>query len=374
MICYHYAPAADGGAERQAQQLAEALAARGRTVGVVTTGGTGAPARETLNGVHVRRVGTVARRGLVSLTFLPSLAVFLLTRGRRYAVWHVHQAFYHYLIAVALARLLGRRCVVKTAASGPYGDIARLRGSKLGGAVLRALPAAHAVVSLNRELSGELAQVGVDRQRARIIRNGVDLERWRPPGDRERAAARRAFGVPSDAVLVVYVGRLARPKGVDVLLDAWRRLEQRPTSGQLLLAGDGQDGAEYRRFAAAHLRHARFLGRLPDVQELLRGADVLVLPSLSEGLSNAVLEAMAMGLPVVATRIAGLDEQVQDGVTGLLVPAGDAAALGAALERLMNDPDRRVALGRAGRGVVERQFSFATMVAAYEDLYREVTG
>jgi glycosyltransferase involved in cell wall biosynthesis len=372
MVCYQYAPAADGGAERQAQRLAEALVSRGHAVGVVTTRCAGAPTREQLAGVDVYRIWTVSRKGLVSLTFLPALVLFLLSRGRRFDVWHVHQAYYHYLIARWIARLLGKRCIVKAAASGPFGDLARLRTSKLGGIVLRAIPSADAVVSLNRELSRELQQAGVAR--ARVIRNGVDLSAFTPASGEERGAARRALGLASDATVVAFVGRLTHAKGVDTLLDAWRRVEAADAPGRcwLFLAGDGDEGATYRQRATAELRRATFLGRVKDIRPVLRATDILVLPSRSEGLSNAVLEAMAMGVPVLATHIGGLDEQVVDGVTGVLVAPGDAQALADGLGRLLGDAALQRRLGRQGRATAEQDFAFSRTVDAYEQLYQEL--
>lgn len=374
MICYQYAPAADGGAERQAQQLAEALASRGHVVGVATTRVPGAPAREMLGGVDVHRIWSASRLGWVSLTFIPSLVLFLLSHGRRFDVWHVHQAYYPYLVAVCLARVLGKRCVVKAAASGPFGDVARLRRSRLGAVVLRAIPAADAVVSLNRELSGELAQIGVSSARARVISNGVDLRAFAPPAAVERAEARRLLGMASDAVTVAFVGRLAHEKGIDVLLDAWRAVEQADQTAQswLLLAGEGRLGAAYRQRAASELRRVSFLGRLPDVRVLLRAADVVVLPSRSEGLSNAVLEAMAMAVPIVATRIGGLDEQVEDGITGILVPSGSPASLAEALLQLIRDSDQRRRMGARGRASVEQKFPLSSTIDAYQRLYEDL--
>lgn len=374
MVCYHYAPAADGGAERQAQRLAEALVAQGHTVGVVTTRAPGVARRERLGGVEVHRVWTVWRRGWVSLTFLPALALFLLLRGRRYDVWHVHQAYYHFLVAICVARLLGKRCVVvKAAASGPHGDVARLRASTLGGAVLRLLPRANAVVSLNRELSAELEGVGVAAGRARVIRNGVDLGAFVPPTAAERETARGALGLGRDAVAVVFVGRLSASKGVHLLLDAWRLVEAADAMGRwhLLLAGDGEEAAALQSRVASEVMRVRLLGRLPDVRGLLRAADVLVLPSQSEGLSNAVLEAMAMVVPIVGTQIGGLEEQVDDGVTGVLVRA-DADSLAAGLLRLVQDPDLRRRMGAAGRSAVERGFALTHTVGAYQQLYQEL--
>jgi len=142
----------------------------------------------------------------------------------------------------------------------------------------------------------------------------------------------------------------------------------------LILAGDGPNAGAYRARADAQLRNVRFLGKVSDVREVLRAADALVLPSLSEGLSNAVLEAMAMGLPVVATRIGGLTEQVEDRVSGLLVEATNPIALAEAIRRLLGDSDLRTRLGQAARRAAGQRFSIEAMVDAYDQLYEALSG
>jgi len=371
MISYQYAPMLDGGAERQAQRLAEGLAARGRRVGVVTARYPGLPRQEVLNGVRVHRVWALPKRHRLTITFIPSIARFLCTEGLAYEIWHAHQAYYNAWVSILLGRVFNKRCLVKAAASGPYGDVARLRRARLGRWVLRALPDADAFVSLNNELTQELLSAGIESKRVRVIPNGVDSSWFAPPTPTERAAARDSIGVPQTAPVAAYVGRLAQEKGVDVLLDAWQAIGDTPDSAgsTLILAGDGPNAGAYRARADAQLRNVRFLGKVSDVREVLRAADALVLPSLSEGLSNAVLEAMATGLPVVATRIGGLTDQVEDRVTGLLVEPADSRALGEAIGALLSNHQWRVRMGHAGRQVAVQRFGVEAMVDAYEQLY-----
>src|SRR6266540_1454521 len=339
MVTYQYAPAADGGAARQAQLLAEGLAARGRRVGVVTARYPGTPRFEQLGGVEVHRVWAIPKRGGFSATFLPSLARFLLIHGRAYEIWHAHQAFYNAGVALSLARLVGRRCVVKDAASGPYGDIARLGRIRFGGWVRNRLLTADAVISLNSEMTSELMSAGIDSERIRRIPNGVDCERFSPPSRERRRDARSELGISEDALLTVFAGRLAEDKGTDYLIDAWRSVEQQCVvePWTLIVAGDELRAGEYRGRGERELKRARFVGKVPDVRPLLHAADLLVHPSLAEGLSNIVLEAMAVGLPVVGTRTAGLEEQIEDGVTGVLVPPRDSEALAGAVIALLRD-------------------------------------
>jgi glycosyltransferase involved in cell wall biosynthesis len=371
MISYQYAPASDGGAARQAQLLAESLAARGRRVGVATARFPRTLAFERIAGVEVHRVWAIPEPGRFSATFIPSLARFLLFNGRRYDIWHAHQAFYNAGVALRLARVLGRKCIVKDAASGPFGDMARLRHIRLGEWVRQGLIRADGVISLNAEMTEELQMAGVSPTRIYRIPNGVDCDGYRPPSPDRRRAARAALGIPPNGVLALFAGRLAEDKGTEYLLDGWRRVEER-SSGQpwsLVVAGEALKPGEYRERWEDALHTARFVGKVPDVRPLLHAADVLVHPSLSEGFSNIVLEAMACGLPVVGTRTAALNEQVEDGVTGLLVPPRDAEALAGAIVEILPDAERRARMGHAGRLRAQSRYAIPSILDAYEEMY-----
>ncbi len=179
----------------------------------------------------------------------------------------------------------------------------------------------------------------------------------------------------SEHIVIGWVGRMERVKAPALLLEAFlalaaRRPEWR-TRLRLLLAGDGSQRAalEARVREAGADDRVWFAGARDDVPAILRGLDLFALPSLAEGISNTVLEAMASGLPVVATRVGGNAELVAEGETGLLVPAGDEAALCTALETLCTDAERRQAMGRAARTHVEQCFSLHTMAARYAGVY-----
>ena len=170
--------------------------------------------------------------------------------------------------------------------------------------------------------------------------------------------------------MLLVMAALVRRKGIDVLLDALARLSCPPA---LLVAGEGEERpALEARASALGLAGVRFLGQRADKGDLLAACDVLVLPSRQEGLGVAALEAMAAGRAVVASDVGGLGQAVVEGVTGLLVPPGDAAALAEAVARLARDPALRASLGAAGPARVEQGFRAECMVASYEALYREV--
>lgn len=221
---------------------------------------------------------------------------------------------------------------------------------------------AHAVVANSGAAAQQLRQEGVAADRIHVIANGVQLDGFAP----ENTAR------PLTTILTV--ANLRREKAHEILFDAFARIAPRHPSIRLSIAGDGPRAAELMALAAS-LRIADrvdFLGHRDDVHRLLGEADLFVLPSRSEAFPNSVLEAMAAGLPVIASRVGGLPELVEPGRTGLLVAADDPTALAAAIEHLLNDPPRARALGDAARRTIAEHYSFDRMVHAFEDLYRSL--
>jgi glycosyltransferase involved in cell wall biosynthesis len=203
------------------------------------------------------------------------------------------------------------------------------------------------------------------------IYNGVDVTRFPVASVQATAQARRAIGMPVGVPLVGSLGRLHPQKGFSDLLTAFAQVRQRVSSVRLFVAGDGElrDDLEAQARSLGIAAAVTFAGVRADVSEILAALDVFVLPSLWEGMPNAVLEAMAAGLPVVATAVGGTPEVVVDRVTGLLVPPQDPGALARAIERLLRDPGLRRTMGRAGRRRVERHFHIQETVRQVQDLY-----
>jgi len=206
-----------------------------------------------------------------------------------------------------------------------------------------------------------------------VIHNGLDLSRF---DGRSKAGERTRLGLPGDAPIVAVVANLIHYKGHRWFLEAWADIVRRIPNAVALLAGDGplRPTLEDTTRRLGLDRSVRFLGRCQDVEGVLAAADVLVHPSLEEGFSNAILEAMGASRPVIATRVGGNPEAVEDGVTGLLVPSRDSPALARATLDLLGDPVRASALGAAGRRRVEQEFTLSRMVARYEQVYAEMVG
>lgn len=206
--------------------------------------------------------------------------------------------------------------------------------------------------------------------RLSVIPNGVDVERYTQAVDRN--AVRASIGVAPEAPLAIVVAKLMTQKGHAVLLDALPGVLDRVAGLRVVLVGEGElrDALEARVAGAGLQDSVTFAGNRGDIAQLLAASDLFVLPSLWEGLPMALLEAMASGLPVVATAVSGTREVIEDGRSGILVPPGDAPALGAAMIAVLERPETAAALGAAARSRVEDCYSARAQAQRHAELYR----
>jgi len=225
-----------------------------------------------------------------------------------------------------------------------------------------------ATCELVRQVEIERARVSSDK--VITIYNGIDVQGY-SASPLAAARVRQTFNVPADALLMGTVGRLHRAKGLADLLAALAQVRERIPTVRLLLVGDGElrGELEAQTQSLGLSSVVTFAGIRADVPEILAALDIFVLPSLWEGMPLVLLEAMAASLPVVVTAVGGTPEVVVDGVTGLLVPPRDPAALAQAIIRLLRDPDLRRRMGRAGRRQIEQHFAIGETVRQVEALY-----
>ncbi|HET6828962.1 MAG TPA: glycosyltransferase, partial [Ramlibacter sp.] len=197
----------------------------------------------------------------------------------------------------------------------------------------------------------------------------VDVGRFRPDPV-ARAAVRADLGLADGDIAVLYLGRLHRDKGLAELGDAFAELAARRPALHLLLAGPDEGALALLQNATLAFRdRVHVIGLTREPQKYMAAADVFCLPSYREGFGLSLLEAAAAGVPCVASRIYGITDAVEDGVTGLLVPVRDAAALAEGLRRLVDDPDLRARMGEAARLRATRRFSSGVLLAAWRELY-----
>jgi glycosyltransferase involved in cell wall biosynthesis len=347
-----------GGQERVALDLAIGQRARGHEVAVLSLAPPpDGPMAEEFAQAGVA-VGRVAKRpGGIDPTLVPRLALEL--RRRRADVVHTHNPL-PLIYGAPAARLVGAAAIHTKHGRNPGG-----RGHRL----LRRAAAqlVHAFVAVSETTAEQARELG-DAPLAKLhtIPNGIRLDRY-APDPAARAAVRAELGL-GEAWVVGTVGRFDSYKNQAMLVRAMAPLLSADV--RLVLVGDGDARAEVEAAAAAlpEPRWVVLTGRRMDVPRLVHAFDVFALPSKTEGLPLVVPEAMAAGLPIVATAVGGLPGVVDEGVTGLLVPV-DEQALGAALARLAHDRELARALGQKAREVALARYSYDRMVDAYLELY-----
>lgn len=225
------------------------------------------------------------------------------------------------------------------------------------------------LLAVSRRLAERMAsEVGIPPAAVSVIPNGVDLARFSTV---DRGSARGSFGLSGDVMAIGHAGRLVEVKDQASLVEAAARLKADGLSFRVLIAGEGPLRAALESQISAHglADHVRLLGHVPDIERFYAALDVFVLCSRSEGMPNTILEAMAAGVSVIATRVGGADELVVDGTTGFLIPPGRPDSLASSLETLARNQQQRVALGAAGRSRAVQEFSVGGMLDSYRTLY-----
>lgn len=366
-----------GGYERAAERLSAALAARGHAVMVIAERRDNSwSAHEERDGVQIRRLWCLYRPRLHMMTSLMAFARFLLIQGRRFQIWHIHQYGLHAGLAVVLGMLLRRPVVLKLTSSGAQGIERAIDGLPMARLMKSLLRRVDAVVATTRETQVEAMAFGIPGSRVHVLGNGVDTQVFGPRSDTERVRVRAEFDIVASGV-VVFVGRLSEAKNPDGLLRAWKlALPRLPEGWKLVLVGDGPMRTKLVRFASDQglASSVLFVGQQDNVEAWLGAASIYVLTSHREGLSNATLEAMACGLPVVSTRVSGSVEILEETNAGLVVEIGQMDQLADALARLAADPALRKQMGSAGRTVIEKRYSIESIAARHEQLYCSLLG
>jgi glycosyltransferase involved in cell wall biosynthesis len=233
--------------------------------------------------------------------------------------------------------------------------------------------AAMVTVNSTAALGFVASYYGVPSGKMRFVPNGVEPLGDRLPGKRE---AREQLGLHPTAPVLLGLFRLSPEKELGLFCGVAEAAFEGISEGHCLIAGDGPERARLQERVASSSRPELFslLGARDDVPRLLAAADMLMITSRSEGMPNSVLEAMSAGLPVVATRVGGLPDIVEQGATGHLREAGDREGLAAACRELLANKEIRTVMGQRAKAAAEQSFSVECMVAAYERIYGELLG
>ncbi|HWP21004.1 MAG TPA: glycosyltransferase [Burkholderiaceae bacterium] len=359
-----------GGAETQVRTLGRHMMSRHLDVSVVVPMVPYGPqrARDTVDGIAVVRIAYPRLPIVGALSMLLKLCWLLWVRRHEYAVIHAHIAGNMAAVSCMMGRLLGKPVVVKlTGMTEMSGGVLDPHPSLRNRLKKRALRWADYYQATSSRIGRLLVDSGFEPGKVRLIPNAVDTERFLRVG-RDEALRRELCG---DRPLAgIYVGRLAPEKGLELLLEGWARVFGARRDASLILVGDGRlrDTLAGRARALGIADQVHFVGPSDAVERYLAVADFGVLTSLSEGLSNTLLEYMASGLPVVGSRVSGTEDFVRPGETGWLFEPGDVDGFERVLREVAVAPPG--ALRRMGRNARDMVVSSASISAVAEQLTR----
>jgi glycosyltransferase involved in cell wall biosynthesis len=376
-----------GGGEVQARNLAcDLMAAGARAIVISRRTDDKLARREDVDGVPVYRVGPSGKGRSKKWSLVSAVVPPLFKLRDQYDVILVCGYRILGIPAVVVSKLLGKRCVLKADSNGEMSGAFFAAGLAQHGmtpsswiarsfvwARNHILRRADAFVAISSTIAAELEAHGVARARIHAIPNGVDTHLFRPVTPSEKMALRHRLGLSPTMRIAVYTGRLVSYKGLPLLLRAWKEIQTRHASVGLVLVGSGgldmhNCEADLRQYVAAHGLGSSvfFTGNVRNVHEYLQAADLFVFPTEKEAFSVSLIEAMACGLPCVATTVGGANDIVIDRHNGLLVPPSDLGRLLAAIDALLSDTSQVTALGamaaqtareRCAREMVARQYA-----------------
>lgn len=383
-----YHPVAGGG-ESQARELARGLVLRGHSVLVITRRSSREfQPVESVDGAKVMRVPPAGPGHLKKWGLIPSCLWALVRARNEYDAVVVCGFRVLGIPAVLATRWLKKGCTLKADSLGEMsGDYFTSGLTKVGLSAesplfrvflqLRNLlyRKAGAFVAISEVIVQELLDSGVDPARIHVIPNSVDIERFKPVTESEKRNLRKDLGLPEDRMIATFTGRLVSYKGLKTLLQVWQELPAKGDPALLVLVGSGgldihNCEEELKDFVRTHRLKSEvvFAGEVARVEAYLQASDLFVFPSENEAFGISVIEAMAVGLPVLSSDTGGLAGIIESGRTGLAFPAGDERALADGLERLLLDAELRGALGRAAREAAVADYSSQRIVDGYATL------
>lgn len=362
--------------------VAAALAGRVRFSVVTTAVDPALPLTEVVDDVPVYRVPVDVRSPMSKATAAARLVWRLAERRHAFDLVHLHGCSQKNVAVTVVARALRTPIALTLHTAGQDEPQIVRRRSRLG---YWALTSADLVLSVSPYLSDRYRDAGLPEARLRLTPNGIDTKRFRPASASERVELRRALGWPADQPVVLFVGFFSRDKRPDLLFRAWRRLAAAggPPVRLVYVGATGPTYYEIDPALASQIRtdaagmgaadRVELVEPTHEIERYLRAADVFVLPSVRESQGVALLEAMACGLPSIASRLPGAtDVLIADGADGRLFPPDDEAALAAALQAVLSDRPGAAAMGTRARDTVVARYDIAQAAERWRTAYADV--
>ena len=382
-----------GGGETQTRSLVRGLIANDLDVFVLTRqSDPNFEKIEQIDGTVVYRLPPVGSQHLKKWGLLPTSLLNLVRLRQHYDLIFVSGFRVIGVGAVIAARLLGKKCILKADSSGemsgkfftdglskfklnldsrPFRLLLQIRNS-----ILRR---SDGFVAISSEIAGELVGCGVAPAKAIQIPNSVDTELFHPVSEDAKVALRHKLDLPLDRTIITYTGRLVSYKGLPLLLRVWRQLSKQYDDVLLLLVGEGgldihNCENELRGYVDAHglQDSVEFTGAVQDVHVYLQASDIFVFPTESEAFGISLIEAMACGLPVVASKVGGIKDILVDEQYGTVIEPGNFNQILSALIQLVSLPEKRGELGNAARRTVTARYRSDVIAVEYTRLFKNI--
>jgi glycosyltransferase involved in cell wall biosynthesis len=373
MYCPFFPPQYSGAA-KQALALAARLRILNHKIEFVTIRDADLPDHDLWEGFPVHRLEVNGRRNN-EFPLWWRLFCFAWHNRNRFDIFHVHGAHYLNSVAGPISRIVGWRSIVKATMSND--DLYGLNKSAAGFLHHLFLKNINAYVAISRNLQSEFEIRGFQHDRIYHIPNGVDTNRFQPADEQEKADLREKLGLPVYRRIFLSVGVFDNRKNIGWLVREWDRQNGYGVDGFLLAIGpqsrEDRDGSLFnslRQIARKPNSNMQVLDYSDKIEFYYRAADFFILPSTNEGLPNVILEAMASGLPCLATRSPGSKDLVIEGKTGFLYTLNSAADFADKLAQLANN--RVVEMGRSARHEVQTKYSLDKIALVYSDLYQKL--
>ena len=366
MIIQSYYPRL-GGAERQIMSLAPLLKNLGAEITVYTRQYPGMAQEENIEGVPVKRAKIRGPKIAAALMFMFGSLVKIARDNPD--VLHAHELLSPATTAIMAKFFLGKPVIVKLLRGGFLGDIYKVRNGPFSSFRIWLFKKyIDTVISISDEITRELIGIGYPEEKIINIPNGVDTEKFSGLLGSDKKVLATKLGLP-DGKLILYSGRLVKEKNVASLLDIWKNIIKEHKDAYLIILGDGPEKQSLEKFAGENIR---FIGQVDNVHQYLRVGDLFVLPSLTEGFSNSLLEAMACELPVIATRVGGAPEIINHNHNGILISPGSNQELQSAVLSFLDKPVGN--LGQQARRTILAKYSLEEIAHRIFSLYSHRMG
>jgi len=370
MLLARFYPVA-GGTELQAQRLAKSLINSGNDVFILTTRLEKLKKYELLDSfpsLPVFRTFSFGKGIVSSIFFCLSSFLFLVKNRNKYDIIHVHLASSHAFSAILIKIFFNKKILLKFGGARTTGDIGTSLAKPFGKIKLNIFKKHfNSYIVPGKEVFDEVIAAGFPENKITLIPNGVETDFFKPVTSNEKVNLRKELELPVEKKICTYVGRLENGKGLDILLNLWKRI---PEDIILLIIGIGSLSNELEK--SYKYKNVHFLGFKNNINNYLQASDIFILPSFGEGLSNSILEAMSCGLLVIANRITANEEIILDRENGIIVDFGTIIDFSILVKQIFLNKELINKLTHAARKTIELKFSMDKITNQYIHLYKTI--